>query len=76
MYIRHKRTYPRRELRKKTGMSDGPRRAREIEVAVRLAPERYRARRAGIDAVKSKANVWFGGEGEQVADEALSHTGG
>ena len=55
-----------------TGMSDSPRRAREIKGAVRLAPERNRARRAGIDAVESKANVWFGGEGEQAADEALS----
>ncbi len=57
-----------------TGMSDSTRRAQEIEVAVRLASERYRARRAGIDAVERKANVWFGGEGEQVADEALSAT--
>jgi hypothetical protein len=55
-----------------TGTSDGARRAREIEEAVRPASERYRARRTGIDAVESKANVWFGGEGEQVADEALS----
>ncbi len=44
-----------------TSMSDSTRRAREIEKAVRLASERYRARRAGIDAVESKANVWFGG---------------
>jgi hypothetical protein len=50
-----------------TGMSDSTRRAREIEVAVRLASERYWTRRAGIDAVGSKANVWLGGEGEQVA---------
>ncbi len=57
-----------------TGMSDGTRRARQIELAVRLASERYRARRAGIDAVESKADVWFGGEGEQVADEAPSAT--
>jgi hypothetical protein len=41
------------------GISDSKRRAREIEVAVRPASERYRARRAGIDAVESKANVWF-----------------
>ena len=54
-----------------TGVSDSTRRARQIEVAVRPASERYRARRAGIDAVESKANVWFEGEGEQVADEAL-----
>jgi hypothetical protein len=54
-----------------TGMSDSTRRALQIEVAVRLAPERYRARRAAIDAVESKANVWFGGEGEQVAYVAL-----
>ena len=51
-----------------TGKSDSMRRARQIEVAVRPASERYRARRAGIEAVESKANVWFGGEGEQVAD--------
>jgi hypothetical protein len=51
-----------------TGKSDSTRRARQIEVAVRPASERYRARRAGIEAVESKANVWFGGEGEQVAD--------
>jgi hypothetical protein len=57
-----------------TGMPDSTRRAQEIEAAVRLAPERYRARRAAIDAVESKANVWFGGEGEQVADEALPAT--
>ena len=57
-----------------TGMSDSTRRAREIGAAVRPASERYRARRAGIDAAGSKANVWFGGEGEQVADEALSAT--
>jgi hypothetical protein len=57
-----------------TGRSDSTRRAREIEGAVRLASERYRARRAGIDAVESKANVWFGGGGEQAADEALSAT--
>jgi hypothetical protein len=43
-------------------------------VAVRPASERYRARRAGVDAVESKADVWFGGGGEQVADEALSAT--
>ena len=59
-----------------TGMSGSARRARQIEVAARPASERYGTRRAGIDAVESKANVWFGGKGEQVADEALSHTGG
>ena len=57
-----------------TGMSDSTRRAREIEVAVRLASERYWTRRAGIDAVESKASLWFEGEGEQVADEALPAT--
>ncbi len=58
-----------------TGVSDSTRRARQSKVAVRLlASERYRARRAGIDAVGSKADVWFGGEGEQVADDALSDT--
>jgi hypothetical protein len=55
-----------------TGISDITRRARESEVAVRPASERYRARRAGIDAVESRADVWFGGGGEQVAYEALS----
>jgi hypothetical protein len=64
-YLRHKRTYPRCELREMTGMPDSTRRAREIEAAVRVASERYRARRADIDAVESRANVWFGGE--QVA---------
>ena len=44
------------------GMSEGARRAREIEKAARLVSERYRARRAGIDAVGSKANVWCGVE--------------
>ena len=57
-----------------TGMSDSTRRARQIEVAVRPASERYRARRAGIDAVERKTDVWFGGEGEQVAYEALPAT--
>ena len=57
-----------------TGISDITRRARESEVAVRPASERYRARRAGIDAVERKTDVWFGGEGEQVADEALPAT--
>ncbi len=45
---------------------------RQFEEAVRLISERYRARRAGIDAAESKANVWFDGEGDQVAYEALS----
>ena len=57
-----------------TGMPDSTRRALQIEVAVRPASERYRARRAGIDAVERKTDVWFGGEGEQVADEALPAT--
>ncbi len=43
-----------------TGMSDSTRRARQIELAVRLASERYRARRARIDAVEGKANVGSG----------------
>ena len=57
-----------------TGMPDSTRRALQIEVAVRPASERYRARRAGIDAVERKTDVWFGDEGEQVADEALPAT--
>jgi hypothetical protein len=57
-----------------TGMPDSTRRALQIEVAVRPASERYQARRAGIDAVERKTDVWFGGEGEQVADEALPAT--
>ena len=57
-----------------TGMPDSTRRALQIEVAVRPASERYRARRAGIDAVERKTDVWFGSEGEQVADEALPAT--
>jgi len=52
------------------GTTDSTRRARETEEAATLASERYRARRAGLDAVGSKANVWFQDEGEQVADEA------
>ncbi len=54
------------------GMSASTHRAREIEKAACLAFEQYRARRAGIEAVESKANVWFQDEDEQVADEALS----
>jgi hypothetical protein len=57
-----------------TGMPDSTRRALQIEVVVRPASERYRARRAGVDAVERKTDVWFGGEGEQVADEALPAT--
>jgi hypothetical protein len=53
-------------------MFESTRRAREIEEAVRPASERYRARRTGIDAVASKADLWF--ESGQVAEETLSAT--
>ena len=53
-------------------MSESTRRAREIEEAVRPASERHRARRTGIDAVASKADLWF--ESGQVAEETLSAT--